>query len=137
VTLEDSLSAILGGTAAGERVILLVEDEAPVRAFAARALELQGYKVLEADTAETALSQLEDPALKVDLFVTDVVMPGMDGPSWVAQARRTRPGVAAVFMSGYADGMLADDGAVPENAVLLPKPFSLEELAQTVRTQLG
>jgi two-component system cell cycle sensor histidine kinase/response regulator CckA len=61
----------------------LVEDEAPVRAFASRALSMRGFDVIEADSAEAALALLEDEKLEVDIFVTDVVMPGMDGPTWV------------------------------------------------------
>jgi two-component system cell cycle sensor histidine kinase/response regulator CckA len=135
--LGESLSAILGRTGEKDRVILLVEDEAPVRAFATRALQLQGYTVLEADTAETALARLDDPDLRVDLFVTDVVMPGMDGPTWVQKARETRPDVRVIFISGYADGALNEERAIPDNAVLLPKPFSLEELAGVVRAQFS
>ena len=67
----------------GDGVILLVEDEAPVRTFASRALQLRGYKVIEAASAEEALDQLKDPNLQIDVFVTDIVMPGRDGPSWV------------------------------------------------------
>jgi two-component system cell cycle sensor histidine kinase/response regulator CckA len=136
-TLEQSIGAILADPADADRVILLVEDEAPVRAFATRALQVQGYTVLEADTAETALARLEDPDLRVDLVVTDVVMPGMDGPSWVQKAREARPDVGVIFMSGYADGALSEEDAIPENAVLLPKPFSLEERAGLVRAQLS
>ena len=134
--LEASISAILGDRNEKDSVILLVEDEAPVRAFAARALKLQGYTVLEAENAESALAQLADPEVRVDLFLTDVVMPGMDGPTWVRQARGARPDVRVIFMSGYADGAPGGDGAIPADAVLLPKPFSLEELASTVRAQL-
>ncbi len=72
-------------------VVLLVEDEAPVRAFASRALKMRGYTVLEAENAEEALKTLEDRSLNVDVFVTDVIMPGMDGPSWVAKALVDRP----------------------------------------------
>lgn len=64
----------------GDGVILLVEDEAPVRTFASRALQLRGYKVIEAASAEEALDQLSDPNLQIDVFVTDIVMPGRDGP---------------------------------------------------------
>ena len=84
-------------------VVLLVEDEAPVRAFAARALRLRGYQVIEAASAEEALEVLEDAALQIDIFVTDVVMPGLDGPSWVRKALQDRPGVQVVFVSGYAE----------------------------------
>lgn len=120
----------------GEGVILLVEDEAPVRAFASRALRLRGYTVLEADSAEAALKTLEDNNLSVDLFVTDVVMPGKDGPSWVREALKERPEVRVVFVSGYAEDRLNDQQESIPNSVFLPKPFSLNDLAETVHRQL-
>jgi two-component system, cell cycle sensor histidine kinase and response regulator CckA len=120
----------------GEGVVLLVEDEAPVRAFASRALRLRGYTVLEAENAEMALKTLEDPQLEIDVFVTDVVMPGMDGPSWVKQALAQRPNVRVVFVSGYAEDCLSEEqGRIP-NSVFLAKPFSLSDLAATVQGQL-
>lgn len=120
----------------GEGVVLLVEDEAPVRAFASRALRLRGYTVLEAESAEDALRTLEDPGLNVDVFVTDVVMPGMDGPSWVRQALKERPDVRVVFVSGYAEGAFGDAQPMVPNSVFLPKPFSLNQLTDTVHQQL-
>jgi two-component system cell cycle sensor histidine kinase/response regulator CckA len=113
-------------------VVLLVEDEAPVRAFASRALQLKGFSVIEAASAEDALDILKDDALMVDVFVTDVVMPGVDGPTWVNQALQKRPSTKVVFVSGYAENrcdQLADN--IP-NAVFLPKPFSLSQLTSTV-----
>lgn len=120
----------------GEGVVLLVEDEAPVRAFASRALRLRGYTVLEAENGEDALRTLEDPGLEVDLFVTDVVMPGMDGPSWVRIAMEKRPNVRVVFVSGYTEESLSESQAHIPNSVFLPKPFSLNDLTETVRGQL-
>jgi len=119
-----------------EGVVMLVEDEAPVRAFAGRALRLRGYTVLEAENAEGALKLLSDPALEVDVFVTDVVMPGMDGPTWVRRALEDRPDVRVVFVSGYAEDVLSADQARIPNSVFLPKPFSLNDLTQTVQEQL-
>jgi len=120
----------------GEGVVLLVEDEAPVRAFASRALRMRGYTVLEAENAEEALKTLEDPALAVDVFVTDVVMPGMDGPSWVKRALEDRPNVRVIFVSGYAEDSLAEMQSRIPNSVFLPKPFSLSDLTATVQGQL-
>ena len=120
-----------------DAVVLLVEDEAPVRTFAARALRLRGHSVLEAGSAEEALALLEDGDLQVDVFVTDVVMPGMDGPGWVRQALGQRPQVRTVFISGYAEEALSDDQARIPNSVFLPKPFSLTELIDTVQAQLA
>ncbi len=120
----------------GEGVVLLVEDEAPVRAFASRALRMRGYTVLEAENAEDALKQLEDPGLEVDIFVTDVVMPGMDGPSWVREALKARPNVKVIFVSGYAEEALSEGQARIPNSTFLPKPFSLSDLTATVQGQL-
>ena len=120
----------------GDGVILLVEDEAPVRAFASRALRLRGYTVLEADSAEAALKTLEDETLTVDVFVTDVVMPGLDGPSWVRKALKDRPGVRVVFVSGYAEDSFGEAQMKIPNSVFLPKPFSLNDLTETVQRQL-
>lgn len=117
-------------------VVLLVEDEAPVRAFAGRALRMRGLSVLEAASAEEAMEILEDDALRIDVFVSDVIMPGMDGPGWVREALKRRPGTPVVFMSGYAPEHFggADDGM--DDATFLPKPFSLQELTATVQRKL-
>jgi two-component system cell cycle sensor histidine kinase/response regulator CckA len=119
-----------------EGVVLLVEDEAPVRAFASRALRLRGYTVLEADCAEAALSLLEDPDLNVDLFVTDVIMPGKNGPTWVREALIARPDTKVVFVSGYAEEAFSDEQSRVPHSVFLPKPFSLSDLTKTVQNQL-
>ena len=117
-------------------VVLLVEDEAPVRAFASRALRLRGYDVIEAENAESALAQLADASLVVDLFVTDVMMPGLDGPSWVRKALKDRPDVRTVFISGYTQDALSETSAPVPNATFLPKPFSLNDLTRTVERAL-
>lgn len=121
----------------GEGVVLLVEDEAPVRAFATRALRLKGYTVLEAESAEDALNILDDPELVVDVFVTDVVMPGMDGPTWVSKALESRPDARVVFVSGYTEGAFGDSGPQIANSTFLPKPFSLNQLTEAVFEKLN
>jgi len=117
--------------------VLLVEDEAPVRAFASRALKMRGFDVIEAESGEKALEILADTDLHFDVFVTDVVMPGMDGPTWVEQAIKTRPKVKTIFVSGYAEG--AFQGKCPQvtSSVFLAKPFSLLELTSTVQNQMS
>ena len=117
-------------------VVMLVEDEAPVRAFASRALRMQGYQVIEAASAEEALDRLKDPGLHVDLFVSDVVMPGRDGPSWVAEARKDRPDVGVVFVSGYAEDSFARAQAEIGDASYLSKPFSLADLTAEVEARM-
>jgi two-component system cell cycle sensor histidine kinase/response regulator CckA len=107
-----------------------------VRAFASRALKLRGYTVIEAESAEEALEILKDPDLVVDVFVTDVVMPGLDGPSWVRTALVERPNVRVVFVSGYSEGVFNEQEEPVPNSVFLAKPFSLNQLTETVHEQL-
>ncbi|MEL6677710.1 MAG: ATP-binding protein [Pseudomonadota bacterium] len=121
----------------GQGVVLLVEDEAPVRAFAMRALELRGYSVLEAGSGEEAL-ELIDAGLPepIDIIVSDVVMPGLDGPTWVREAQRTYPDVRVIFVSGYAEEVFSDETDPIPNSAFLPKPFSLTELTLKVKEQI-
>jgi two-component system cell cycle sensor histidine kinase/response regulator CckA len=113
-------------------VVLLVEDEAPVRSFATRALQLRGWEVIEAESAEMALEILEDTALVVDVIISDVVMPGMDGPTWVKKARLTRPDVKVIFVSGYAEDAFQRNLEGLTDFNFLPKPFSLIDLAEAM-----
>ncbi len=120
----------------GRGLVLLVEDEDPVRSFAARALRLRGYTVVEAASGEEALEILKDPGLHVDIMLSDVIMPGLDGPGWVREARSGRPEAKVIFMSGYAeDAFAGGDSGIP-NASFLPKPFTLNELTQRVKDTL-
>lgn len=134
---KGALSAIETEADPDRRVVLLVEDEAPVRAFASRALRLRGYEVREAENAEAALEQLEDADLNVDLFVTDVMMPGLDGPTWVREAMKTRPNVRTIFISGYTQDAMSETSVPIPNSVFLPKPFSLADLTRTVQKALS
>ena len=120
----------------GRGLVLLVEDEDPVRSFAARALRLRGYTVVEAASGEEALEILKDPGLHVDIMLSDVIMPGLDGPGWVREARTARPEAKVIFMSGYAeDAFNGGESGIP-NAAFLPKPFTLNELTQRVKDTL-
>ena len=132
----ETMSRRTAPVAQGEGLVLLVEDEAPVRAFASRALRMRGYTVIEAENAEEALKTLEDESLHVDVFVTDVVMPGMDGPTWVKKALEKRPDTRVVFVSGYAEDSLEGSQVKFPKSVFLPKPFSLTDLTQTVHRQI-
>ncbi len=134
-----SHSVAMPAPAASEQtspVVLLVEDEASVRAFGARALRMRGYSVIEAECGENALEILQDKTLNIDLFVTDVMMPGMDGPTWVKEALKQRPDIKTVFVSGYAESTFPHDKNGIPNSIFLPKPFSLAQLTQTVQQQL-
>ena len=79
---------------------------------------------------------LADPSLVVDIFVTDVIMPGKDGPTWVREALAERPATKVVFVSGYAEDAFTEHQGLIPNSVFLPKPFSLTDLTATVQRQL-
>ncbi|MBC7830637.1 MAG: response regulator [Hyphomicrobium sp.] len=116
--------------------VLLVEDEEVVRNFAARALKRQGYKVLEASTGVEALEVMEKHKGKIDIVVSDVVMPEMDGPTLLKELRKTNPDLKIIFVSGYPnDAFKAALG--DENFAFLPKPFSLPQLAAKVKEELS
>ena len=116
--------------------VLLVEDEEVVRNFAARALKRQGYKVLEAASGVEALEVMEKNKGKIDIVVSDVVMPEMDGPTLLKELRKTNPDLKIIFVSGYPnDAFKAALG--DENFAFLPKPFSLPQLAAKVKEELS
>lgn len=119
----------------GQGTILLVEDEAMVRAVAARALTRSGYEVLTAECGEEALAMLAERE-DVDLLLSDVVMIGMDGPTLVQRAQAARPGLRALFMSGYAEEQVRARVDAP-GTPLLRKPFSVQELSAAVRARLA
>jgi two-component system cell cycle sensor histidine kinase/response regulator CckA len=121
----------------GSARILLVEDEEAVRAFAGRALSARGYTVYEAASGPEALdlmNGMEDP---VDLVISDVVMPGMDGPTLLRELRRRQPELKIIFVSGYAEDAFERHLEENEKFQFLPKPFTLKELATTVKATLG
>lgn len=115
----------------GSGTVLLVEDEPMVRGVAERALTRHGYTVITADNGEDALEVLarNEP---IDLLISDVVMPGMDGPTMVREARQSRPELKILFMSGYAEEQLRKSIDI-ENVNFLPKPFSVTDLAEAAR----
>ncbi len=121
----------------GTANILLVEDEEAVRAFAARALTSRGYQVYEAASGVEALEVMEEAGGKIDLVVSDVVMPELDGPSLLRELRKTRPELKIIFVSGYAEEAFKKNLPEGETFRFLPKPFSLKELAIAVKETLG
>jgi two-component system, cell cycle sensor histidine kinase and response regulator CckA len=119
----------------GTGTILLVEDEDMVRSVAERALSRQGYTVLTANDGEEALEVLARGE-QIDLMISDVVMPNMDGPTMVRLAREARPDIPVLFMSGYAEEQLRKSIDI-DNVAFLPKPFSVTQLAEAARDALG
>jgi two-component system, cell cycle sensor histidine kinase and response regulator CckA len=120
----------------GSETILLVEDEESVRVFANKALEKQGYSVLEARHGRDALIRLAEHPGPVHLVITDIVMPEMGGNELARQLAAERPGLPVLFMSGYTDGEIAERGLGPDGA-FLQKPFTSDVLARKVREVLG
>ncbi len=121
----------------GQDTILLVEDEEAVRSFAARALRMRGYNVIEASGGEEALEIVRAAAAPIHLLITDVVMPNMAGPTLVRAVRRLRPEMAIIFMSGYAEEAFRRNDEKAEDLHFLPKPFGLKQLAAKVKEVLS
>ena len=117
-----------------KETILLVDDEQSVRSIVLKILRRAKYHVLEAENGETALQIAANHPGKIDLVITDMYMPGLRGPEVVERLAPTRPGLRALFMSGYAD-QDARTG-VPLGANFLNKPFSGQELASAVEAVL-
>lgn len=119
----------------GSERILLVEDEDAVRTFSERALTNKGYEVICAENGEAALELYKREGAKpIDLLITDVVMPGMDGPTVAKKIRESNPNLKIIFMSGYTEDKLKDH--MGERIYFLPKPFTLKVLAAKVKEVL-
>ncbi len=121
----------------GHGAILLVEDEEAVRAFASRALASRGYTVLEAETGADALRVVESAGGKIDLIVSDVIMPEMDGPTMLTELRRRGLNAKIIFVSGYADDAFAKNLPEGQEFLFLPKPFTLKQLIETVKSAMN
>ena len=120
----------------GSAVILLVEDEEAVRRGGKRMLETRGYTVHEAGSGVEALEIMEELEGKVDIVVSDVVMPEMDGPSLLRELRKNYPDLKFIFVSGYAEDAFARNLPPEAKFGFLPKPFSLKQLAVAVKETL-
>jgi two-component system cell cycle sensor histidine kinase/response regulator CckA len=121
----------------GQGTILLVEDEDPVRAVNARALSARGYTVLEAASGIEAMEIIQERGAPVDLVVSDVVMPEMDGPTLLGELRKLYPDLKVIFVSGYAEEAFRKNLPEGEEFNFLPKPFSLRQLVETVKQVIG
>jgi two-component system cell cycle sensor histidine kinase/response regulator CckA len=120
----------------GQGTVLLVEDEDAVRSFAARALGQRGYNVLQATTGAEALDVFFSHQGHVDLVVSDVVMPEMDGPTLCEKLRQEQPDIKVIFISGYAEDAFRRHLAENKDFMFLQKPFDLKELAAAVKAAL-
>jgi CheY-like chemotaxis protein len=120
----------------GNETILVVEDNQAVRRVAVKMLQGLGYQVREAADGPSALAILQEPDM-IDLLFTDLIMPkGLSGQELLTRARALRPGLKALFTSGYSEQFIKDRGATEEGVALLSKPYRAQNLAEAVRTAL-
>jgi two-component system cell cycle sensor histidine kinase/response regulator CckA len=121
----------------GHGTILLVEDEDGLRSLNARGLRSRGYTVIEAANGVEALEALEQEGGQVDLVVSDVVMPEMDGPTMLAEMRKTNPDLKIIFVSGYAEDAFEKSLPKGQQFNFLPKPFTLSQLVGGVKETMN
>jgi two-component system cell cycle sensor histidine kinase/response regulator CckA len=121
----------------GSETVLLVEDEESVRQLVRETLESKGYKVLEAENGEAALRIVSNYSDKIDMLITDVVMPGMSGRELSARLCASRPQTKVLYLSGYTEDAIGHEGVVDPHTVFLQKPFTLQMLSRKVREVLG
>jgi len=120
----------------GDETVLLIEDDALVRQLTARILRRQGYNVLVATQADEAIELASDQSMRIDLFLSDVVMPGESGPSVIERLSAERPAAKVLFMSGYPGDDMSRRGIDEASFRFLAKPYSSEQLVQRVRQVL-
>jgi two-component system cell cycle sensor histidine kinase/response regulator CckA len=116
--------------------ILFVEDEAAVRGIAARLLRQRGYEVIEAEDGEQALELAEEHAGTIDMMISDVIMPGLDGPALLKKARPFLGDAPVLFISGYAESDFSDLLQDEVGVSFLPKPLDIKTLAERVKQEL-
>jgi DNA-binding NtrC family response regulator len=121
------------GLPTGNETLLLVEDEAAVRSSARRLLERHGYEVVEARHGRDALRILDEGGRKIDLVITDLVMPEMGGREMVERVRAHHPAMKVLFMSGYSERAVTSDGTMPPGTGFVEKPFTVEQLIRRTR----
>jgi two-component system, cell cycle sensor histidine kinase and response regulator CckA len=123
--------------AGGTETILLVEDEDSVRQLVRETLSARGYQVVEAGNGEDGLAAAARHNGPIDLIITDVVMPGMDGREMVKLLAQTRPETKVLFLSGYTEDSIASEGTPETGPAFLQKPFTLQNLSRKIREILG
>ena len=121
----------------GKETVLVVEDQAEVRKFVAGALSSRGYQVMQAENAREARLLCDRELERIDLVLTDVVMPNISGRELADRLAKERPGIKVLFMSGYTDAAIESHGVLREGAEFIQKPFSPEQLADKVRQALA
>src|SRR5579872_1219910 len=121
----------------GIETILLVEDEESVRQLVRDTLVNKGYQVIEAENSESGIAAAVRHKGKLDLVITDVVMPGMGGREMVKQLAQSRADAKVLYLSGYTEDAIVSDGSIESGTAFLQKPFTLQSLSRKVREVLG
>ncbi len=129
---EGKRKALVGGT----ETVLLVEDEPQILDIGRRTLEKQGYTVLASNVPQSALDLAARHPGQIDLLVTDIVMPGMNGKELKQRLEALKPGIKCLYMSGYTDDIIARHGGLGPNEAFIEKPFSVQDLLDKVRSVL-
>jgi two-component system cell cycle sensor histidine kinase/response regulator CckA len=117
--------------------VLLVEDDESLRELIREILQANGYEVLEAEDPMKAIETVERHQGPIHLLLTDILMPGMNGPVLAQRVRDRRPDVRVLYMSGHTEDSVAQSGLVEPGALLISKPFTQESLARKLREALG
>jgi len=125
-----------GARGDGADTILLVEDDHDVRTYVVEILRELHYRVLEAHDADSALAMVDRNDIRIDLLLTDVVLPGMNGQQLAEELKARQPGIRVLFMSGYSRDAIVHDGRLDPGVELMQKPLTHEVLAQRVRAVL-
>jgi len=131
--LAGSPKIVLSKPVPGNETILLVEDEDPVREVTGLLLESLGYQVMQVSDAEEALNLVQNNRVKIDLLLTDVIMPGMSGRELAEAFRRYDPGIKVLLQSGHTDDIAVRQGILNAEVAFLQKPFSIDALAKKIR----
>ncbi len=124
-------------TLGGTETILLVEDEESVRQLVRDTLAAKGYQLIDADNGEAGLAAAAAHSGKIDLVITDVIMPGIGGRELVKQLTASRPETKVLYLSGYTEDAIVSDGSIEKGTAFLQKPFTLQNLSRKVREVLG
>jgi len=128
---------VAGAAAGGSETVLLVEDEESVRQLVRETLEAKGYAVIEAEDGQRGLEAATKFKGKIDLLITDVVMPGISGRELAQQLAHIRPEAKVLYLSGYTEDTIVSEGAIESGTAFLQKPFTLQNLSRKVREVLG
>jgi PAS domain S-box-containing protein len=133
---EEAAAHVRPAIVGGSETILLAEDEEPLRDLACELLQSMGYTVISADGGAMALERAQQASHRIDLLLTDAIMPGMSGRELVDRLTALRPGVKVIYMSGYANEAITRHDLWAPDAVFVPKPFTREQIAATIRRVL-